>query len=622
MEAITQFFNVFHFLYPMWLGLIIPFLLLMVWLLSLYKKQHSVLQTWVDPHLAPFVLTGQNTAPPYRLLTLITVLGLIAIIAMAGPTWQKRKQASFQKQEAVVIALDLSTSMYAKDVQPSRLVRARFELIDLLKQRKEGQTALIVYAGDSFVVSPLTDDTETIVSQAKLLNPAIMPVQGSRAAVAVQKAVQLLQQTQLHAGHILLITDEILDKEATLTAVQQAKAANIQTSILAIGTVEGSPIPLPQGGFVKDQNGNIVLAKINPMDMQQVALAGAGVFVSAVVNDQDLNRLVHHFASNGVINLVKNTQKEVEIWINEGIWLLFLLLPLGLLVFRKGYLASISLVFFILPQPNTVNALSWDELWLTDNQRAQQAFQAGEEKQAAQLFQDPNWKASAAYKSGDFQTALQEFSHDKGTEALYNRANTLVQLQKIPEAIAAYEQVLKQNKDHADAKYNLELLKQQQQQQQSSQEQQNNKKDKDNQEQNSSNPQHNNQGSQSQNSVQNDPQKNKPDPQKQDNTGQKEAADPNEQQAQGDTQNPQEKAAKEAEKQALEEWNKNNEHKDKDKPAASIAAPEKNEQEREQQQATEQWLRRIPDDPTGLWQRKFKYQYNQGQQYNATEQTW
>ena len=616
MEAIHSFIQSFHFIYPIWLILILPLIAVVVGMEWLRIQKDQALHTWIDPKLAPFVLTGQTTKTSYRFLTLISVVGLITIIAMAGPSWEKRKQAGFKKQQALVIALDLSTSMYANDVQPSRLVRARFELIDLLKQRKEGQTALIVYAGEAFVVSPLTDDTETIISQAKLLNPNIMPVQGSRTAVVIDKAVQLLQQTQLKSGHILLISDEILDKEAAIEAAQRAKSAHIQTSILAIGTLEGSPIPLPQGGFVKNIAGNIVIPKINPVTMRQLTAIGAGVFVPSVVGDQDLAQLVRHFESNSATALLKNSQKEIEIWINEGIWLLFLLIPLSLLVFRKGYLASISLLFLVLPQPQTAMALSWDELWLSDNQRAQQAFDAGKEKQAAQLFSDSNWKASAAYKSGDFQTALQQFSNDQSSEGLYNRANALVKLQKIPEAMAAYEQALKLDKNHADAKYNLELLKQQQKESQSSdQQQQQNSKD---QKQSDSDKQSNEQGSQSQQEQQ-----------KQDKQ-QSEATDKADQQkkaADVDTQNSEEKAAKEAEKKALEEWNKQQEQLEKQPPkpekesqGAMESAP--NEQEREQQQATEQWLRRIPDDPTGLWQRKFKYQYNRGQQYQNTGQTW
>lgn len=634
----TQFIQDFHFIYPMWLVLILPLIAVLMALFLFQSKKNTALQQLVEPQLAPFVLTGQQQKTSYRLLALIGTLALIAIIAMAGPSWEKRKQASFKQQQALVIALDLSTSMYAKDVQPSRLVRARFELIDLLKQRKEGQTALIVYAGDAFVVSPLTDDAETIEAQAKLLNPAIMPVQGNRTAVVIQKAQQLLAQTQLKQGHILLITDEIVDQKETLKAINTARSANIQTSILGVGTLEGSPIPLSQGGFVKNNAGNIVLAKLNANVMQSVANAGAGIFVQSVIGDQDLNRLSQQFSNNNAQSLVKDEQTEISIWINEGIWLIFLLIPIVLLLFRKGYLASISLVFFMLPQSEPSLALSWDDLWSTPNQQGQQAFSAGNSKQAANLFENQNWKASAAYQAGDYQAALQGFIKDQSAEGFYNTANSLVKLNKIPEAMAAYTQALKLDKNHSDAKYNLELLKQQQKQKQQQQKQQQ-KSSSDQQDSQQQKNQDNKAEQQDQSGSQTkQDDKNEKDAQaseqqdqsgsqaEQDDQAKKDAqASEDAKQDNADQQDAQQKLAQEAEKQALEDWKKQQKDSedDKDKASASSESTEaQDQQQREQQQATEQWLRRIPDDPTVLWQRKFQYQYKQGDQYKNTGQTW
>jgi Ca-activated chloride channel family protein len=610
----TQFIQDFHFIYPMWLVLILPLIAILMVLFLLKNKKNTALQQWVEPQLAPFVLTGQQQKTSYHLLVLIGILSLVAIIAMAGPSWEKRKQASFKQQQALVIALDLSTSMYAKDVQPSRLVRARFELIDLLKQRKEGQTALIVYAGDAFVVSPLTDDAETIEAQAKLLNPAIMPVQGNRTAVVIKKAQQLLAQTQLKQGHILLITDEIVDQKETLQAINTARSANIQTSILGVGTLEGSPIPLSEGGFVKNNAGNIVLAKLNANVMQTVANAGAGIFVQSVIGDQDLNRLSQQFSNNNTQSLVKDEQTEISIWINEGIWLVFLFIPVVLLLFRKGYLASISLVFFMLPQSEPSLALSWDGLWSTPDQQGQQAFSAGDNKQAVNLFENPNWKASAAYQAGDYQAALQSFIKDQSAEGFYNTANSLVKLNKIPEAMAAYTQALKLNKNHVDAKYNLDLLKQQQKQQQS-QQQKSSSDQQDSQQQKNQDGQDGNKSEQQNQQSSQDEQneKNKKDAQASENSKPDNA----------DQQDAQQKAAQEAEKQALEDWKKQQKDSEDDKGKASEMTESTEAQDkREQQQATEQWLRRIPDDPTVLWQRKFQYQYKQGNQYKNTGQTW
>ena len=610
-QSIEHIVENFHFIYPDWLWLLLPLLLILLWL-GKSKNNDSLLHKLVDPKLAPFVLVGEEGGNSRTLLWLSALIFSIAVIAMAGPSWNKVKQAAFKKQQALVIALDLSSSMYAKDLQPNRLVRARFELIDLLKQRKEGLTGLVVYAGDAFVVSPLTDDADTIEAQAKLLDPNIMPVQGSVASIAIDKSMQLLQQADAKDGQILLVTDEIADAATAIEAAKKAKQSGVQVSVLAIGSTEGSPIPLPRGGFIKDAQDNIVLAKINPSEMRAVAQAGGGIYVVSDIGDQDLNRLVAQFSSNSSDNLVKNKEKEVEAWINEGIYLVLLLLPLALLAFRKGYLASILLVSVVLSQPEPAMALTWDDLWFTADQQGQKALEKGDAKQAEEKFVNPIWKASAAYKAGDYQKSLQGFSQDNSIEGLYNKGNTLVKLKKYPEAIKAYEAVLKQNKNHADAKYNLELVKKLLDQQKKQNQQQKNQQ---NQQQKQDQSQSNQQQQQNQNQQQQGKGK---------DSEQKKPSDDKKGKEGDTTQSDQEKAAEEKEKQALEDWKKQQEA-DKDKKKDGEApkdAKEMNEQQREQKQATEQWLRRIPDDPSGLWRRKFRYQYGRRNQPRSVGKPW
>ena len=601
----NQIIQHFHFIYPQWLWLLIPVLLVLFVLLKA-KNREGGLHKFIDPKLAPFVLVGEAAGKSRKLLATASIFYTIAVLAMAGPSWQKVKHAAYKKETALVIALDLSASMYAKDVQPNRLVRARFEIIDLLKQRKEGLTGLVVYAGDAFVVSPLTDDAETIIAQAKFIDPSIMPVQGSQAAIAIEKAMQLLHQANAKDGQILLVTDEINDVEATTQAAQQAKQQGVQVSVLAIGTEAGSPIPLPQGGFIKDQQGTIVLAKTNPKQMQTVAQAGGGLYVESDIGDQDLNRLMRQFSSENPDNLVKNNKKEIEAWINEGAYLVLLLLPLALLAFRKGYIVGILLVPLLLSQPKPTMAFSWNDLWLTPDQQAQKAMEKGDVKQAEKMFVDPTWKASAAYKAGDYEQALQGFSQQKSVDALYNQGNALAKMHKLPEAIKAYEAVLKQDKNHQDAKYNLDLLKKllEKQQQQNQQNQQQSNNQQQNSDQKQSKQQQNQQQGQGKDADQKKPSE---------KDGKK-----GEDQALADKQ----KAQEEKEKKAAEDWKKQQEEaeknkKDKNKDNALKDSKEPNEQQRELQQATEQWLRCIPDDPSGLWRRKFQYQYRQRGQPRA-----
>ena len=194
-------FNQLHFLRPEWFYALIP--LLMLALLFLRRKLYS--RNWrsvIDPRLLPHVLIGKVGKPGYWAIALFVLTGTLAIISIAGPVWEQLPQQVFKQQSAMVIALDLSSSMNAEDVKPSRLSRAQFKLRDLLALRKEGQTALIVYANAAFTVTPLTDDTNTIMSMVPSLSTDMLPAQGNNTEAALQKAVELMNNSGITQGDI------------------------------------------------------------------------------------------------------------------------------------------------------------------------------------------------------------------------------------------------------------------------------------------------------------------------------------------------------------------------------------------------------------------------------------
>ncbi|MEE8320761.1 MAG: VWA domain-containing protein, partial [Gammaproteobacteria bacterium] len=201
-------FSQFHFLRPLWLLALIP-LIIVIWMLAVRKLGSRSWETVCDAELLPFILIGRSIQTRRWSLGLIGSCGLLAILSLAGPTWEQLPQPVFQSQSALVIALDLSRSMEASDIKPSRLERARFKIADLLKLRQEGQTALLVYAGEAFTVTPLTDDTKTIASQLPALTTLMMPAHGSDAGRALKKSEELLKQAGMGEGHILLVTDEV-----------------------------------------------------------------------------------------------------------------------------------------------------------------------------------------------------------------------------------------------------------------------------------------------------------------------------------------------------------------------------------------------------------------------------
>jgi len=226
-----------HFLRPLWFFAFIP--LLFICFLILKKRLFS--RNWqaiIAPRLLPHLLVGKQSTRSLSPSIVFFVITSLIIISLAGPVWEKRPQPVFKEKSALVIALDLSRSMDAKDIKPSRLTRARYKIADILKRRTEGQTALVAYAADAFVVTPLTDDTLTIAALLPSLTTELMPAQGTRTDKAVEKAASLLKNAGIKQGDILLVTDSI-ESAATDKFKQVAKQHRI--SILAVATTEGAP---------------------------------------------------------------------------------------------------------------------------------------------------------------------------------------------------------------------------------------------------------------------------------------------------------------------------------------------------------------------------------------------
>lgn len=586
----------FHFLYPHWLWLLAVIPVLIGWLWK--HEQHSDWKQIIDPALAPFVLSGETGKARKTIILTTVLMWLLGVVALAAPSWEKRDVPVYQKPHALVVALDLSTSMYAKDTPPSRLAQARFKLQDILQQHKDGHTGLVVFAGDAFAVTPLTSDIETIIEQATKLSPEVMPAQGSRLSSAVIHAQKLLEQAQIKQGDILLITDGVSDTSQAIEAAKVAQGKGYTVSILAVGTKVGAPIPLPESGFVTDQQGKTVMAAMNFDDLVKVANAGGGVSTRLSVTGQDLAALQALWDQHTPKQLLADQQaREVGMWVNQGYWFVLLLLPLALLVFRRGWLLLVPLI--LLPQPDVVMA----DIWKTPDQAAYEVLETNPE-QAQRLFEDQRWKAAAAYKAKDYETAAQLYAEDQSVDGQYNYANALAQSQQLEKAAQAYERVLAQQPDHADAKHNYGVVKQaiEQQEKQKSQQQQS--------QSNQSQQQKKDQNQSGQQKNQSQPSASQPE-QKQDQEAQQE------QQAGEGTSQESEDSKQAKPPKAGEDKKKD----DSNESQTKTLSPEELKQ-REQAQAEEQWLRRIPDDPAGLWRRKFQYQYRQREQHSGGEQAW
>ena len=364
-----------------------------------------------------------------------------------------------------MIVVDISPSMNATDVAPSRLAHARFEIMDLLRRFKEGQTGLIAYATEPYVVSPLTGDARTIEAQVPSLSTDLLPVQGPKHThLALQQAGRLLRQGGSTQGQVILLTDALEQPAAALEAARELRSQGYRLSVLGIGSAGGAPVPLPEGGFLNGSDGAPQLAKLDSETLQSLAAAGGGRYLTATMDDRDVEGLIRDAPSPGS-GTADATATTADQWREEGPWLLLALLPLAAAAFRRGWLSPLLVVLLIAPAP-PADAFGWSDLWARPDQQAARLLEQGQAQEAAQNFQRRDWRAAAAYQAGDYQHALDSLTDMQAQDAWYNRGNALARLGSYQDALAAYDRALEKDPDDADARHNRDLVRQLLEQQQ------------------------------------------------------------------------------------------------------------------------------------------------------------
>ena len=431
--------NDFHFLRPIWLLGLIPAL---IFFIAMWRI-NTVVTAWdkaIDKNLLPYLLDRSKNAAQRTPLLLLFCAWVLSTIAMAGPVWEQLPQPVQKREDALVIVMDLSLSMFAPDHNPSRLDLAKRKLRDILALRQEGQTALVVYAGDSHTVTPLTDDVVTIDALVSSLSPNIMPLFGSNPMSAIDMAVGLLDDVESTDGRIMLMTDGISGFDQELLITEQLEETGYELLVMGIGTEEGAPIRTSDGSFLTDENGAMVVPTLNKNVLQSLANRVNGRYHDIQLSNADLAFLL---SENQLLDDQELTEveEEFDVWNEAGPFLLLLVLPLAAFTFRRGWLFSIVLLTGggLLFPSQPAQAFEWRDLWKTKDQQAAEAFAVNDHSLAAALFDTSDWRGAASYRAQDYESAIAAFSASDTPDGHYNRGNALALAGNYAEAIAAYD---------------------------------------------------------------------------------------------------------------------------------------------------------------------------------------
>lgn len=574
-----------HLLRPWWL-LALPVLAWLLWLLGHRETRSGRWQSLLPPAFHAVLLRGGRGRRSRLPLIILALAWLLTTLALVGPSWQRIEQNDVKPADPLVVMLELTPQMLASDASPNRLAQARRKLLDLLQARGDAQTAIVVYAGSAHTLVPLSDDLGTSRNLLEALKPSIMPEPGKRADLAVAKALELLKGGAQGQGRLLLITSSLDDGERSAIA-RLLGSRGERLRILGVGSSEGAPIVQEDGTFMKDEQGAILMPRLDVSGLRQFAASVKGQYRSISLDDRDLRSLG---LLDGPSQLRDNGHKtQLRSWADQGYWLLLPLLLLAACAGRRGWLLCLPLLLLATPQSGM--AMSFDDLWLRADQQGQRLLEAGRPKEAAERFEDPHWRGTALYEAGDYAAAAEQFAKDDSAPSLYNRGNALARSNELEAAIDAYERALEIDPQLQQAAKNKalveELLRQRQQQEQEQPDA----------------------GDEEQSADQADEQQ---------PPGQSSASSEDEQQqGQGQPSTSEDQPpAKQEQEQAPSQAGEPDE---KAEPAQT-SPPDGEAQDAdapldgERRQALEQWLRQIPDDPGELLRRKFWYEQQQRQE--------
>lgn len=462
----------FHFLRPWWL-LLIPVALLLFWQ---FQKSQNVIeryQKFVAPHLLRHLLIGTKKKWSFKPIHMVMIIIVVGVIAIAGPTWERELPPFTEDNAPLTIALSLSESMDAIDINPSRLERAKQKIRELLKLRPGARTALFVYAESAHMVLPLTTDSKIIELFLSSLSSGLMPSDGSNTSEVLNVVADYLSDEEV-PGTILFITDEI-EKKSFNTISELSDSSRNQLIILAVGTSQGGPITMGSNRFKLNKNGSRKIAKLDVENLKELRDDYNIPVTTITLDNSDVEWIQKNIQTH--LQVVQQVEAKTQ-WIEYGYYLLFPLVLLMLLWFRKGWLVKwVAFVLFYLSintsyinaqdslnvstRKDIIETNHWEwfwNLWMTNDQQGRYYFEENNYEMAADKFEDFMWKGISFYKSEKYEDAINQFAMINSAESNFYLGNSYALIKNYELAINSYMEAINQKIDFAEAEHNLKLI--------------------------------------------------------------------------------------------------------------------------------------------------------------------